>query len=668
MLSDSIIHLIFYKAVLFLKNSVPQNDYFGTESIGKIMLKVAPPVMLAQLIQSLYNIVDSFFVGKFSNEALTALSVIYPMQLVMIALAVGTGVGVNTYMARKYAQNKKDDSEGSAATGLLLAFLTWAVFALFSFLIMRPYVKTSATSETAIEYAVTYGNIVCVGSIGVFLEGCFSKIHQSRGNMRRPMIAQIVGAAVNVVLDPLLIFGVGFFPKMGVAGAAIATVAGQLCAALIVSFGAIYKLPQFKKLLHYAGRIYFFGYSSIFMQLLFTVYILALNIILKSFSDSAVTVLGLYYKLQSFFFIPLIGLETCIVPVISFNYGAKKFDRCKKTMDTAFLISAVFMVFGIIGFVFFPDFLISIFSKSDEVHEIGRIAFPIIGACFLPAVFSLMTPTFFQAIGKGVQSTFLALLRQIFCLIPIFWAFSFIGLNYTWLAFPLSETITGVTGLLMYFHQLKKWKSADVSKSEETAAPVIKASHKGVIITIGREHGSSGKEIGRIVASELEIPYYYKELTALAAKESGLAREFIEDFRGDPSKQLYDLYLSTHISEHAVAAQNKIIRKIAENGSCVIVGRAADHILAGNPDLLRIFVYADEKTKIRRVSENYGDSREKANKSIRRADGARSAYYKNISGKTWGDRKNYDLMINSAPGVQKSAEIICEYAKALSSK
>ena len=652
-----------------MKKKALQSDYFGTESIGKIMLKVAPPVMLAQLIQALYNIVDSFFVGKFSNDALTALSVIYPMQLVMIALAVGTGVGVNTYMARKYAQNSKTDAECSGGTGLLLAFLTWAVFALVSFLIMRPYVKTSATSEAAIEYAVTYGNIVCVGSIGVFLEGCFSKIHQSRGNMSRPMAAQIVGAAVNVVLDPLLIFGVGFFPKMGVAGAAVATVIGQLCAAFIVAFGAIHKLPKFKKLIHYAGRIYFFGYSSIFMQLLFTVYILALNIILKSFSDSAVTVLGLYYKLQSFFFIPLVGLETCIVPVISFNFGAKKYDRCKKTMNTAFLISAVFMIFGVVGFVFFPDLLISIFSNSSEVHEIGRTAFPIIGACFVPAVFSLMTPTFFQAIGKGVQSAFLALLRQVFCLIPIFWAFSLIGLDYTWIAFPLSETITGIVGLLMYAHQLKKWKTEAVPKEEhEHTAAVIKPSHKGVIITIGREHGSSGKEIGRLVAEKLGIPYYYKELTALAAKESGLAREFIENAEGDPSKQLYDLYLSTHIVEHAVAAQNKIIKKIAENGSCVIVGRAADHILSGNPDLLRIFIYADEKTKIRRVMENYGDSLEKAKKSIRRADSARSAYYKNISGKIWGDRKHYDLMINSSVGTEKSAEIICEYAAAVSAK
>ncbi len=636
------------------------------------MLKVAPPVMLAQLIQSLYNIVDSFFVGKFSNEALTALSVIYPMQLVVIALAVGTGVGVNTYMARKYAQHGKNDASGAAGTGLFLALLTWAVFALVSFLIMRPYVKTSATNENAIEYAVTYGKIVCVGSIGVFLESCFSKIHQSRGNMSRPMAAQIAGAAVNVVLDPLLIFGVGFFPKMGVAGAAVATVIGQLCSALIVSFGATYKLPPFKKLIHYIKRIYFFGYSSIFMQLLYTVYILALNIILKSFSDSAVTVLGLYYKLQSFFFIPLIGLETCVVPVISFNYGAKKFDRCKKTMNAAFLISAAFMVFGIVGFVLFPDFLISLFSSSAKVHEIGRTAFPIIGSCFIPAVFSLMTPTFFQAIGKGVQSAFLSLLRQVFCLIPIFWAFSLIGLNYTWLSFPISETVTGAVGLLMYFHTLKTWKKS-FEKGEEvreiqTAEAVIKPSVKGAIITIGREHGSSGKEIGRLVAERLGIPYYYKELTALAAKESGLAREFIEDAEGDPSKQLYDLYLSTHVVEHAVAAQNKIIRRIAKNGSCVIVGRAADHILKNDPDLLRIFIYADEETKIRRVMENYGDSREKAKKSIRRADSARSAYYKNISGKAWGERENYDLIINSSCGTEKTAKLICEFAQNYAAK
>lgn len=413
--------------------------------------------MLAQLIQALYNIVDSFFVGKYSSDALTALSVIYPMQLIIIAFAVGTGVGVNTYMARKYAQEKEEDAKNAAGTGLLLSLATWAVFALISTSIMRPYVKTSASSSAAIDFAVTYGNIVCIGSVGCFLEGNWTKIHQARGNMRRPMIAQIAGALINVALDPVLIFGWGFFPEMGVAGAAYATVLGQITAAAITAFGAIC-LPPKKRLSHYVKRIYFFGYPSILMQALYTVYILALNIILAGFSDSAVTVLGLYYKLQAFFFIPLFGLQTCIVPVLSYNYAIKKYVRCKKIMNASFFISAVFMLLGMAGFILFPHVLISIFSKEAEVHKIGGFAFPIIGSGFISAVFGLIMPTFFQAIGRGGTSTFLSVFRQILCLVPIFWLFSLIGLNYTWIAFPVSETLSGCVGLIIYAATIKSWK------------------------------------------------------------------------------------------------------------------------------------------------------------------------------------------------------------------
>ncbi len=434
------------------------NDYYGRERISKILLQIAPPVMLAQLIQALYNIVDSFFVGMYSDDALTALSVIFPLQLILIALAVGTGVGVNTYMARQYAYGHPEEAENAAATGTVLGVVTWALLSAVCTAIMRPFVLLGVTAPDAVEYAVTYGNIVTVGSIGLLLEGNWTKVHQARGNMRRPMVAQIAGALTNIVLDPLLIFGVGPFPEMGVAGAALATVIGQCVAAVIVAFGAVYKPPACKKLLHCAGQIYRLGYSSILMQSLFTVYILALNVILAKFSDAAVTVLGLYYKLQSFFFIPLFAMETCIIPILSYNCAARNYDRCKQTVRLALLVSVLFMLLGVVGFVFFPDLLIGLFSSNAQVHEIGKAAFPIIGSSFLPAAAGLMMPHFFQAIGRGITSSFLAVLRQLICLVPLFWAFSFVGLQYTWIAFPLAETVSGGVGYILYYLQLRQWK------------------------------------------------------------------------------------------------------------------------------------------------------------------------------------------------------------------
>ncbi len=440
-----------------MNETLSETSFFGTERIGKILLRIAPPVMLAQLIQALYNIVDSFFVGKYADDALTALTVIYPIQLIIIAFAVGTGVGVNTYMARRLAQGREEEARAAAGTGMVLVFLTWAVFALVAVLAMRPYVLTSVQSPQAVEYAVTYGNIVCIGSLGAFLEGNWTKVHQSRGNMRLPMMAQIAGAVVNIVLDPLLIFGLGPLPELGVAGAAYATVLGQVTAAVITGIRGFQRPPKLREMLRCARRIYWYGYSSIVMQLLYTVYIVALNVILAGFSDAAVTVLGLYYKIQSFFFIPLFGLQTCIIPVLSYNYALAGYGRCKRVMRDSFLISLIFMLLGIVCFVFFPVQLMGIFSGSAAVHTIGRIALPIIGSSFLAAVFSLILPVFFQAIGNGLASLMLSLTREIFCLVPIFWLLSRIGLNYTWLAFPISECIAGGIGLYLYRRQLRRW-------------------------------------------------------------------------------------------------------------------------------------------------------------------------------------------------------------------
>lgn len=431
--------------------------FFGTDSIPKILLKIAPPVMLALLIQSLYNIVDSLFVGRYSEQGLTALSIVYPLQLIITALAVGTGVGVNTLMAKYYALKNDKKANDTAGSGFIISIILWALFAAATVFFLRPYLRTSASDLTALSYAYTYGMIVCVGSIGLFTEGIFSKVHQAEGNMVLPTIAQICGAVFNCIVDPILIFGIGPVPKMGVAGAATATIGGQILAAVITGAKGLRKPP--KKFPEYTGKIFKLGYPSIIMQSMYTVYIVALNMILVKFCDEAVTVLGLYYKLQTFFFIPLIGLTTCIVPVLSYNYTNHSFDRTRAVMKWSFIVTIAFMFVGILCFELIPVQLLSIFSKSEKVFEIGKTALRIIGTSFIPATFSLMLPIFFQAIGLGAPSVVLTLLRQIICLVPIFYAFSFMGLGYTWIAFPLSETITTIVGFILYFRQINIWKT-----------------------------------------------------------------------------------------------------------------------------------------------------------------------------------------------------------------
>ena len=443
-----------------------KKNIFDEPSIWKILFTIAPPVMLAQLIQAMYNIVDSFFVGRYSGDGLSALAVVYPVQLIIVAIAVGTGVGVNTQMSRDYAKGREKKANRAAGTGTVLAVISWAVFAVVSVLTLRPYVKMTVSSPAAIEDAMVYGKIVCIGSLGIFLESIWSKVHQAKGNMKLPMIAQVVGALTNIVLDPLLIFGLGPFPRMGIAGAAYATVAGQVAAACITASG-FRKPPALSVLPLYAKRIYQLGFPNIFMQLLFTVYIVALNVILGGFADEAVSVLGLYYKVQSFFFIPLYALHTCIVPLLSYTHAQRNYRRCSEILNKVLLLSVAFMLAGVVCFEGIPGSLLRIFAKDAKTLEIGIPAFRIIGLSFFPAVMSLSMPVFFQAIGKGKPSILLSLTRQIFCLIPIFWILSRVSLNAAWASFPISETITGLVGLLLLIRQKKLWKYEQKNQSEE---------------------------------------------------------------------------------------------------------------------------------------------------------------------------------------------------------
>ncbi len=638
-----------------------QSDLFGTEKISRILFRLAPPVMLAQLIQALYNIVDSFFVGKYSDSGLTALSIIYPMQLLMIAFAVGTGVGINTVMAAKLGTGNRKEADEYAGVGTPLAVVLWLLFATVCYLIMPFYARMSTDSEAVIQDVITYGRIVCVFSFGLFLESIWTKVLQSNGDMKTPMFAQILGAVTNIVLDPLLIFGLLGLPEMGIAGAAVATVAGQIVAALVVMKKGFRRSPELKLYPHHIAAIFRLGVPNILMQSAYTFYILGLNLILATFCDQAVTALGLYYKWQTFFFIPLGAMQTCIVPVISYNYAARNIDRCKKTLSTAILFGLALMALGALCFNTIPAQMLRVFTKDAQVIEIGRIGFHFVGISFLPMVTSLIFPVFFQAVGASLKSSTLTVIRTVLLFVPLGYLFSRLGLNWFWLTFPVTEVVTSAVGALFYRQFLRKDYVSRPVQADDGGTIALKPSKPGVIITIAREHGSSGKQIGKLVARELGIPFYYKEMVALAAHESGLDREFISDIHKNAPDALRDLYLSSHAVQRAIKAQANIIRKIADNGSCVIVGRAADYVLRNYKNVMRVFIHAPEEYRIGRVMEVYGDTLSEAKRNIRRSDKARASYYRHISGKRWGDAGNYELIVDSSVGVEKAAELILDY-------
>ncbi len=439
-----------------MKEKTEQSNYFGTEKISKIILKMAPPVMIAQLIQALYNIVDSVFVGRFSDSGLTALSIVYPLQLLMIALAVGTGVGINTVIAAKLGLSEEKKAREYAGVGTPLGLVLWVLFAIITYLIMPAFAKMSTSDPQIISDVIVYGRIVCVFSFGLFLESIWTKILQANGDMKTPMIAQILGAITNIILDPILIFGLFGLPKMGIAGAAIATVAGQIVAALIVMKKGIHKSPSLKKYPHYIARIFKLGIPNILMQSAYTFYIFGLNLILATFSDAAVTTLGLYYKWQTFFFIPLGAMQTCIVPVISFNYAAKNIRRCKKTLNFSIVFGLILMFLGTLCFNIIPEPLLRVFSSDEDVIRIGITAFRIIGWGFLPMVTSLIYPVLFQAVGSSIKSSALTVLRTVVLFVPLGYLFSLIGLDYFWLTYPVTEIITSAVGFILSAHFFKK--------------------------------------------------------------------------------------------------------------------------------------------------------------------------------------------------------------------
>lgn len=412
-------------------------------SILKLLLRLSPPVMLAMLIQSIYNIVDSYFVARYAPAGLTALSIIFPVQLLLVALATGTGTGLNILLSRMDGAGEQDTQAALIRSGLVLGCINYVVFAAASMALLRGYYTLSSDQALVRTLGVQYAQIVLLGSLGQFLEANCTKILQARGNMVAPMAAQITGALCNIVLDPLLIFGLWGLPELGIAGAAIATVIGQF-AAMGITLIAVYRRPARGG--HITARlcaqVYRAGLPSIVMQALYTLYIIGLNLILKQFTEDAVTVLGIYYKLQTFFFIPLLGLQQVILPVISFNYGAGKPARVRETLRCAIAISCGVMVLATAIFLLWPRKLLGIFSTSAAIMSIGTHALRAISVSFVPAGAALMFTAYFQGVDRGRATIAVTVLRQVLLLVPLAWVLHFFGLRLVWYTFALTEIIT----------------------------------------------------------------------------------------------------------------------------------------------------------------------------------------------------------------------------------
>lgn len=440
-----------------MNNSLAENK-MGTMPVFKLILNMSLPMMFSMFIQAMYNIVDSYFVAKISENAITAVSLAFPVQNLMISFAVGTSVGVNALLSMRLGQKNQDEVNKAGMNGIFLALATYVLFAVLGFFFLKPYFYSQIDIQEIRDYGLTYMNIVLFMGFGCFSSIMFEKLLQSTGKATLSMWSQLIGAITNIILDPMMIMGIGPFPAMGIAGAAWATVIGQILAAIVsISLNIKYnneiqfRWKSFRPDLKVIGAIYKVGIPSIVLSSIASVTTTLINMILGAFSSTAIAVYGLYFKLNSFIFMPVFGLNSGIVPIIAYNYGAQNYKRLTSSIKLGLAIAFVIMVVGMLIFMIIPGPLLSLFEASDEMLSIGIPAMRIIASSFCGAAIAIVLGSVFQALSSAMLSMIVSVCRQVLVLTPAAYLLSLTGnINNIWFCFPIAEVVSVGLSLIFY--------------------------------------------------------------------------------------------------------------------------------------------------------------------------------------------------------------------------
>lgn len=445
-----------------MSNQAKENK-MGVMPVNKLLISMSLPMMISMLVQAAYNIVDSIFVAQICENALTAVSMAFPLQTLMIGVSIGTCVGVNAILSKALGEKNTERANKAAENGLFLALVSYFVFMLIGIFAVGPFYRSQTTDPEIIKMGTDYLTICLVTSFGIFGQTMFERLLTSTGRTFLTMITQGTGAIINIILDPIFIFGLCGMPKMGVKGAAVATVVGQVIAGIFAWYMNKTRNPDiqisfkgFKPDLAMIKEIYVIGIPSIIMQCIGSIMTYTMNRILIGFSSTAVAVFGVYFKLQSFIFMPVFGLNGGTVPIIAYNYGARSKERLMKTWKLAWMYATILMVIGTILFELVPTQLFAMFNPSEEMLTIGAPALRIIGVHFPVAAFCIVTGTLFQSLGKSVYSMITSIMRQLVVLIPAALLLSLIGdVVYVWWAFPIAEVMSAAV-TIFFFIKIKK--------------------------------------------------------------------------------------------------------------------------------------------------------------------------------------------------------------------
>lgn len=647
-----------------------KND-LGKEKIGKLLLAFSIPCVISMLINSIYNIVDQIFIGKgVGTLGNAATNVIFPLVIVFSAIAglIGNGAAANLSL-RLGEENEKEAAKG-VGQALVITVLISIALSIISFITMPKLIMLFGCTDNVYKYALEYGRIICIGAPFMIVYSSLSNIIRADGSPRYSMMMLVVGAIINIILDPIFIF---VFNK-GVAGGAIATVIGQFISFVLAiiyvrKFKSIKLTKESIKLDKDVFRVLGLGLSSCITQCTVLVLFIFMNNMMtkmgvnsKFGADIPLSVYGVMSKVNSIYLSIVLGVSIGAQPIVGFNYGAGNKDRVRETIKKVLIINLLIgFIFNLI-FFFFPRELAGIFiKKNDPSYELFmEFAVLMCHSLFLLIGLNAVEMTgsvLIQSLGKVKKATAFAFIRQIILFIPISLLIALVlnkGIYGVVYAGCIADGLCFIIGSFMLLTEYKALSKIDYNNTDDTVKDNKDYKGKHIVITIAREYASGGRYVGKLIAEKLKINFYDKELIDLAAKESGLASKYIEETEEESRK--------TENDDRIFIAETKVIKNLAKKESCVIVGRCADYILKDNKDVLKVFLYSDEENKIKRAIKYYGLNKNNASKQIAKINKERERHYKFYTNRNWRDLNNYDLAINvDSQGVEKTAEYISEF-------
>lgn len=654
-----------------------EESELGTAKIGKLLKKFAIPSIISLVVNALYNIVDQIFIGWGVNYLGNgATNIVFPIAFICLAFALMFGDGTSAFLSLKLGEKKKEEAGKGVANGIMISVIVSIVLCVIILTFLPVLINIFGCTDALREYALTYGYIIAIGIPFVMIGTTLNSIIRADGSPSFAMRSMVIGAVLNIGLDAVAIFVL----KWGIAGAAIATIIGQFVTFVmnvlyVKKFKTVKITKQsFKFDFKMVKSVSKLGISSFITQMSIVIVISVQNLLLKSYgnvskfgADIPITVLGIVMKISQILNSIIIGIAVGSQPIIGYNYGARKFDRVKKTLKYVLSLSVTVSVTAFILFQTIPDKLIGIFGSGDELYnEFACLTFRTFLLLTICNGVQIVTGIFFQAMGKPVKSAFLTLSRQILFFVPsAFILTKIFGLMGVLYAGPVGDGLAFVIAIILLSLEMKELgKINDKNYAIETPSNTTINKNHNYVITIAREYGSGGRYVGKLLAEKLGLKLYDKDLISVVSGESGLSASYIEKNEQNIHGNLLSSFNTQYYNnlsndDNLFIAESKAIKEIAEKGGCIIIGRCSDYILRDNENVFNIFLYSNEENKVKRAVEFYGINQKNALNEINKINKSREKHYNYYTGRKWKDFSNYDIAINvDTYGVEKTAEIL----------